>query len=49
MNEGTEIDPSIQYVFIGKMREGWINSERWVFAFSYVQLEMITGRPNRKF
>ena len=49
MNEQTEVDPSIQYVLIGKMREGWINSERWVVAFRYVQLEMIAGYPNRKF
>ena len=48
MKEETKIDPSIQYLLIGKMREGWINSERWVFTFRYVQLDMIAGHPDRK-
>lgn len=48
MKEETKIDPSIQYLLIGKMREGWINSERWVFDFRYVQLDMIAGHPDRK-
>lgn len=41
MSEETEVDPSIQYVLIGKMREGWINSERWVFALDMFNLKWL--------